>query len=68
MSLSWDEVRKRSEARTASGLIVFCGDCAMVFPHSHLPCRKHATPEESKAIDELLSRALSSFRPPLRVP
>ena len=57
---TWDEVRARSE-ETIGSLTVYCGDCAMVFPHSGLPCRKHATPEESKAIDEVLGRALENL-------
>jgi hypothetical protein len=61
VSLTWEEVRARSEARTTSGMSVYCGDCGMVFPRSGLPCREHATPEESKAIDEFMSRALASL-------
>lgn len=60
MTLTWDEVRARSE-RPWGKTSVFCGDCAMVFPHSGLPCRKHATPEESMAIDEVLRRAMMSI-------
>lgn len=56
--LTWDEVRARSEERLST-MTVFCGDCAMVFPHSKLPCRKHATPDESREIDEFLLRTLS---------
>lgn len=44
MTLTWDEVRARSEV-TLGNMTLFCGDCAMVFPRSSLPCRKHATPE-----------------------
>jgi hypothetical protein len=61
VSATWDEVRSRSEVKTAGGLTVYCGDCAMVFPHSGLPCRKHATLDESKAIDELMTRTLASL-------
>jgi len=56
--LTWDEVRARSEEKIGS-LTVFCGDCAMIFPHSGLPCRKHATPDENKAIDHHISEALA---------
>lgn len=54
---TWDEIRARGAAKLGS-MDVFCGDCAMVFPHSGLPCRKHATPEESAAIDEQLLKVL----------
>ena len=57
MTLTWDEVRARSAAKLGS-MDLFCGDCAMLFPASKLPCRKHATPEESKAIDEFIRRTL----------
>ncbi len=58
MSLAWDEIRARSEAQTTSGLTVFCGNCDLAFKCSGLPCRKHATLAERKAIDEHLREAL----------
>lgn len=54
---TWDEVRARSAQKLGSKDL-FCADCAMVYPHSRLPCRKHATPEESAAIDELVAETL----------
>lgn len=62
MSATWDEVRARSEQQY-HGMTVYCGDCGMVFPSSGLPCRKHATPEESKAIDKHLGRVLLGGHP-----
>lgn len=58
---TWDEVRARSE-EVIGGMKCFCWDCDLVYPSSGLPCRKHATPEESAAIDELIMRTLSGTK------
>ena len=54
---TWDEVRARSE-QTLSGVKVHCGDCEIAWHHGELPCRKHATPEESAAIYDAVAAAL----------
>jgi hypothetical protein len=56
--LTWDEVRARSEEKLG-GMTVFCWDCDIVFPHSQLPCRKHATEAEREQIDKRMAEELS---------
>lgn len=55
---TWDDIRSRSE-QSLGGMTVYCGDCGTHYQLSGLPCRKHATPEESAQIDELIKRTLS---------
>ena len=56
--LTWADVKARSLVRTQTGLEFYCGDCYIAFHHGGLPCRKHATPEESEAIDRALAAEL----------
>lgn len=60
MKPTWDEVRSRSAVKMGS-LDLSCGDCEMVFPLSGLPCRKHATPDESVLIDKHVTDAIRSL-------
>lgn len=57
----WDEIKSRSE-QMPGGIAVFCGDCGTFYDLVKLPCRKHATPDESKQIDKLMTETLGSFR------
>lgn len=64
---TWEDVRARSEEKFGT-LDVYCGDCAAVY-HSGawLPCRRHATSEEIRAIDETVRAVLVEQRNPMFV-
>jgi len=55
---TWDEVRARSEEKIGR-LTVFCWDCDLAFQAFALPCRKHATADETVALDARISEALA---------
>jgi hypothetical protein len=60
MKPTWAEVKARSVG-SWNGLETYCGDCGMAWEHNQLPCRKHATSEESALIDECLAQALENL-------
>jgi hypothetical protein len=59
MSATWDEIKARSIEHIDGIGTCFCWDCDIAFGAFGLPCRKHATPEESAAIDEHLRATLT---------
>lgn len=48
MTLTWDEVRARSEQTIRPGLTVFCAACRMNFDLVEMPCLEHCISEDER--------------------